>query len=969
MIPTNISKENILEAFSFIDEEGIKNGAQSSTYDVIFNDKRYPPKLVISLANKFANGYELDRSSFKGGEKTKAFEILRNHGFLIERKPFIKDLVYQFLEQAKTDSLTTSQYPNSYRGLKIKVSFGVGNQAKIPWIAFLKPPNKVMDGIYPGVLYYKEENLLILTYGRSETNSSSFRWGVEDAETINEYFQKNLNKKPRRYGESLMKSAFDLDHSLDIEKFESDLDELIDTYKNLSFENLVNEPEEKYNSTNYWIFQCNPAIFDLESALKADAVHSWKVAAHKDKIQPGDKAIIWVTGSDAKCLALGEIRSEPSLMYENNEERKYYYRDDKPSQETRVRIVITDNFLENPIYWSDIKLLPEFKDFKAGNQGTNFSADKEEFDALKEFGNAGQVGIYEQIKRKLDSIKVEKYLKILKEFKYKNQLDQNDERISFNVRPERNRLVFIIGNRYSFLIHKENGETQFEFISNKKLNDNSGSFYNYHGEERMFFNKVKDINGFENDILLGLQTELDKNRKTPYRKFLNQDFMKDVFETKSHSLNERKDVALPLNSILYGPPGTGKTFKLQNEYFDDFTVRESSLTRTQYLENLVSELTWWQVIAIVLLDIKKSKVNDIHSHELLIIKEKLSNSKRVRPIIWGNLQHFTDPECEYVNVAERSPNPIFFKDKESFWEVKEDLLEQFYPEAFSILEEVKNYHPNPDKLIKNYEFVTFHQSFSYEDFIEGIKPKLEDQENEVSYEIQDGIFKKLCLKADADRGNDYAIFIDEINRGNVSAIFGELITLIEKDKRLGEENELRAKLPYSKNELGVPPNLYIFGTMNTADRSVEALDTALRRRFVFEEVMPIPDLLKNIEFDGFNLSQVLITINERIEALLDRDHAIGHSYFIKINSGDTEALKLAFENKIIPLLQEYFYHDYEKIALILGEGFIEQDDARVKFARFNNVEEPELTSSFKLKPVEDIEAAINALLNNVDEEN
>ena len=223
---------------------------------------------------------------------------------------------------------------------------------------------------------------------------------------------------------------------------------------------------------------------------------------------------------------------------------------------------------------------------------------------------------------------------------------------------------------------------------------------------------------------------------------------------------------------------------------------------------------------------------------------------------------------------------------------------------------------------------------------------MEEEENEIAYEIQDGIFKKLCLKANSDRENNYAIFIDEINRGNVSAIFGELITLIEQDKRLGEENELRAKLPYSKKELGVPPNLYIFGTMNTADRSVEALDTALRRRFAFEEVMPIPELLENIEFDKFNLSQVLRVINERIEALLDRDHTIGHSYFIKIQSGDTEALRHAFENKVIPLLQEYFYHDYEKIALILGEGFVEHKEAKVKFANFKKVDQPELNFIF-----------------------
>lgn len=454
----------------------------------------------------------------------------------------------------------------------------------------------------------------------------------------------------------------------------------------------------------------------------------------------------------------------------------------------------------------------------------------------------------------------------------------------------------------------------------------------------------------------------DPNFDKYYERLLN------IMDGGKNVLRKNLTLNLPLNQILYGPPGTGKTFQFQDSYFKEFTVQETSLNREQYLENIVSDLKWWQVAAIALLDLKRSKVPDIVSHELLLIKTKLTNSKNPNATIWGYLQHYTDPECEYVKLAERSSNPIFYKDENSFWEVKEDLLEQFYPEAYSILEEVKNYHPNPDKFIKNYEFVTFHQSFSYEDFIEGIKPNLDDEENKVSYRIEDGIFKKMCLKADADRENPYALFIDEINRGNVSAIFGELITLIEDDKRLGEKNELKAKLPYSKTELGVPPNLHIFGTMNTADRSVEALDTALRRRFSFREIMPEPHLLGHITFSDFNLKEVLETINLRIEALLDRDHTIGHSYFIKIRIGETVALKDAFENKIIPLLQEYFYHDYEKIALILGEGFVEKKEGKVEFAKFKHLENPEITPSFELKKdIEDIEAAVRKLLNRKDE--
>ncbi|NMF34624.1 AAA domain-containing protein [Flammeovirga yaeyamensis] len=210
-------------------------------------------------------------------------------------------------------------------------------------------------------------------------------------------------------------------------------------------------------------------------------------------------------------------------------------------------------------------------------------------------------------------------------------------------------------------------------------------------------------------------------------------------------------------------------------------------------------------------------------------------------------------------------------------------------------------------------------------------------------DVKIDVLKDTFAKREKLEPKKHVLIIDEINRGNVSAIFGELITLLEESKRLGNEEELKVKLPYSKESFGVPNNLHIIGTMNTADRSVEALDTALRRRFVFEEMMPKPELLKE-QPDGYDLRIILKTINKRIKVLLDRDHQIGHSYFLNVKSESD--LKQAFAKEIIPLLQEYFYGDYLKIALVLGQGFFEPIDNVEEdiFAEIDDADKPDYSN-------------------------
>lgn len=237
-----------------------------------------------------------------------------------------------------------------------------------------------------------------------------------------------------------------------------------------------------------------------------------------------------------------------------------------------------------------------------------------------------------------------------------------------------------------------------------------------------------------------------------------------------------------------------------------------------------------------------------------------------------------------------------------------------------------------DALVKagRIRFVTFHQSYGYEEFIQGISAKTEN--GEVEYFVKNGVFVDFCETARGKK-EPYIFIIDEINRGNISKIFGELITLIEDTKREGCDDAQSAELPHG-GRFSVPKNVYILGTMNTADRSIAMLDTALRRRFDFIEMMPKPDVLKvngkELKVGELEVDKLLESINARIEFLYDREHTIGHAFFtplLKEKNCTIETLKQIFRNKVIPLLQEYFYDDYEKIQQVLGASFVKSIEA------------------------------------------
>ena len=379
-------------------------------------------------------------------------------------------------------------------------------------------------------------------------------------------------------------------------------------------------------------------------------------------------------------------------------------------------------------------------------------------------------------------------------------------------------------------------------------------------------------------------------------------FGEDYSELEKRLFN-KEDSKIPKNLYILGTINTFANSKafLNVEFFNNFNFIEM-YSKDEIIEN-IGEI-------------------DKEIEELFAIKEKNDNFKfPLNTILYG--PPGTGKTCNSIFYSVG----IVDKDRSIIDMIKEKNNNILNERIFLRFKELKEVKKEEERQI---EFITFHQSYSYEDFVEGIRPTLATKDSEdnkdLKYTIHSGIFKKICERARNDKDKNYVLIIDEINRGNISKIFGELITLLEPSKRLGETEELKIRLPYSGEEFGVPKNLYILGTMNTADRSIALLDIALRRRFNFIEMPPKYNLLKtiNCKEGEINLQDLLKAINTRIEFLLDKDHLIGHSYFINIKT--FEDLKEVFKNSIMPLLQEYFYDDFEKIKFVLNIKDDEDDE-------------------------------------------
>lgn len=735
--------------------------------------------------------------------------------------------------------------------------------------------------------------------------------------------------------------------------------------------------------TNYWIFQGNPKVFDFETALNQEILTDWTVSAHKEKIKVGDKVILWITGNKSGCYGLAEVTSEPYTKTSSPDD--HLWKEDDNS-ELKAKIKINHNLVNSPILKEQIDELTELKDLKVGNQGTNFLATEEEYNTLL------------SLTKKMNNNKYWLYAPGENASKWDEFYENGimglgwDEIGDLNKLGDKEALTKTIQTKYNTdsksynnaLANLEFRDTISEgdiIIPKKGRQDYLGygivrSDY-YYDASRDRYQKCRKVEWKkkgvwpepQGDIVLKTLTDITKYPDYVEKLIKLIGIEKEGIKTNTKTIN----MNIPLNTILYGPPGTGKTYNTINKsleiigenlggksrqdiktLFDAkmkegqivFTTFHQSMSYEDFVEGIKPiepdkegdpviyriEYGLFRKLCIeasfAIAQLRETKTTEevldfsiLYDKFAESIEEKLLNGEQVLLKTRSGGSIMVDGFSQHHNFIIRHP-----EGKRTYLVSKTRLTK--LQSAIKNLDDVGNINDQFREIIGGCN------SSAYWSILNAIKK--EKQFNPINKEIRTYTFddktEVVLSLAKTDyinkNGKPFVLIIDEINRGNVSQIFGELITLIEDDKRLGRNEAMEATLPYSKAKFGVPNNIHIIGTMNTADRSVEALDTALRRRFSFMEMPPIPDLIKTKGklkekegiLDGIDLALMLTTINHRIEKLLDKDHMIGHSYLLEVDTLD--ALRKAFNDAILPLLKEYFFGDLGKIGLVVGPGFV-----------------------------------------------
>lgn len=810
----------------------------------------YNPTELIPIFNRevlalIASSFDLDKTKFK-----RTSYLQRN---ILKHKPpnfstieYASELwnkfnsnnffwvIEKFLKHSDTDSLKREGFPKTFSKLDVKVSFGVGNIARIPWIALLKSPNTVTDGIYPVYLYYKEDNILILAYGVSETNISKYKWPNEDGlTTISTWFKNNLSKKPERYGSSYIKAVYSLINELDPDQIQKDLGELIDDYNSLTFPATLDEPETAYEiqSPRYWI------------------------------IAPGEGARKWEDFYNEGLIGIGWDDVGDLKNYDSKKSIKEILNKLLPEgSESQMNNSLALWEFANVIRIGDI-LIPkrgvsEYLGYGIVIGDYYFDNNQKEYKHLRkvEWKKKGQwpeeVGPI-VTKTLTDITKYPDYVNRLKRLIGIEQDAVIPESINYwwiNANPKYWRISeFGVGQEQTYTTHNENGNKRNKFEYFQKVNPGDLII----GYESSPIKKIVAV--FE--VTRGAYTDEDDGKEKI--SFIIQKFLPEPIKWEELSLIPELTNAEVLKN------NQGSLFKLTKEEFN------AILNRDFLKISVVDEYTKEEALKDLFVD----------GPELDKILSSLKYKKNI--ILKG------PPGTGKTYMARRL--------------------------AYLMMEEKDN---------SKVETIQFHQSYSYEDFMQGYRPK-----EDGSFKLTNGVFYRFCKRAQSDPSNNYFFIIDEINRGNLSKIFGELMLLIESDKR-GEAFAI--PLTYSQSDdikFFIPKNLFFIGTMNTADRSLALVDYALRRRFAFINITPqFGQKFKNSLIDNGVDEGIVARIQYKLTALNDEiskdpnlgeGFLVGHSYFCNIPDGvgDEEWYLQIIRNEIVPLLEEYWFDKDDKAKL------------------------------------------------------
>jgi len=738
-------------------------------------------------------------------------------------------VIDKFIIQAQTNSLKQSGYPKEFRGCQIRISFGQGTVAQVPWIGFLKTPNTISDGIYPVYLYYKTINHLILAYGKSETNESVNHWNNENnLQTIVDWHIKKIGNRPPRYGDSYIKAVYDLNDEINPEIVQKDLDEILTTYAEQTF---ISQSSDE----------------STEAVQKKTKARIWIVA-------PGEGANKWEEFYDEGVIAIGwNFMPDLSKFSEREQVREKLLALDPDGGASQRNNSLALWEFAHVMQVGDI-LIPK----KGLRQYLGYGIVASDYfydDSHANFPHRRKVnwqkkGVWIEeihniiLKTLTDVTKYSEYVDRLKRLIGIGQEVAIPETINYwwlNANPKYWKISdYTVGQEQSYTTHNEKGNkrNRFEYFQSVKPGDLIV------GYESTPIKKVIAI------LEATKSAHLDEDEGEEKISFIVQKFLPEPIPW-----NDLKEIPKLANCEVLRN-NQGSLFKLTHDEYEAIIENE--------IQNQNPEYTSTEAL----------KDLFIEEPELKIILESLKYKQNI--ILQG------PPGTGKTYMAKRLAYLIIGEEDKS-----------------------------------KIEMVQFHQSYSYEDFVQGYRPQ-----NDGSFRLENGVFFRFCKKAQSDPDKSYFFIIDEINRGNLSKIFGELMLLIEKDKR---DPEFAVSLTYSQfsdSRFYIPKNVYIIGTMNTADRSLAVVDYALRRRFAFISLKPVfnTKFRNHIIDKGVDesivdkITQKMTTLNELITESLGDGFQVGHSYFSDLGkmNGDDSWYEYVIRHEIGPLLEKYWFDNVDK---------------------------------------------------------